>query len=464
MNIKDPNELWKTTLAQIEIKLDAPAQFRTFFQDTKVLKLDGKKAIIGVPNPYTSEWLKARHEGLIRETISYVYGEALTPIFEVYTREAVEDPNQKKEEMPLLDVENGIMGSVLDTISQSGLNTRYSMSNYIVGNPNKIAHAAGLAVIDKPGKLYNPLFIHGKTGVGKTHLAQAIGRAILERDLRKKIIYTSSEGFLNDMVMAIKTGKQDKFRAKYRPVDVLIIDDMQLISKWIHTQVEFFNTFNELYNSGKQIIFIADRRPEDMKDVEERLRSRMQGGMVVHVGQPDYEMRLAIVQQKNEESGLGLNPSILEFVARSINDNVRALEGSLQKVALFNQMKPDGDLSLEEVAHTIGKDSKTKQEQVRVPKILKEVAKSFGITVKDLKGPKRTKDLALARQVAMFVLREEFDYKLEEVAKFLNRKDHTTVLHAVDKVKSKMMIQDEFNHQVVTIINNIHETEAEVEE
>lgn len=460
MNIKDPSELWKTTLAQIEIKLDAPAQFRTFFQDTKLIRLDGKKAVIGVPNPYTSEWLKARHEGLIKETISYVYGEQLVPAFEIYTREIEPEVEIKREEMPLLDVENGIMSSVIDTISQSGLNTRYSMTNYVVGSPNKIAHAASLAVIDKPGQIYNPLFVHGKTGVGKTHLAQAIGRSILERDLRKKIIYTSSEGFLNDMVMAIKTGKQDKFRAKYRPVDVLIIDDMQLISKWIHTQVEFFNTFNELYNAGKQIIFIADRRPEDMKDVEDRLRSRMQGGMVVSVGQPDYEMRLAIVQKKNEESGLGLNNNILEFVARSVNDNVRALEGALQKVALFNQMKPDGDLSLEEVAHTIGKDSKTKQEQVRVPKIVKEVAKAFNSSVKDLKGPKRTKDLALARQVAMFILREEFDYKLEEVAKFLNRKDHTTVLHAVDKIKSKMMIQDEFNHQVVKIINNIHEGEA----
>src|SRR5690606_14580206 len=266
------------------------------------------------------------------------------------------------------------------------------------------------------------------------------------------------EAFMNDMVKGIKTGQSEKQRQKYRLLDVLIIDDMQLISTWVHTQTEFFNTFNELYNLGKQIILIADRRPEDIKSIESRLRSRMQGGMVVEIAQPDFETRLAILQRKADASGYMLKPAILEFIARTVNDNVRELEGALQKVALFNQMKPDGDLTLEEVAHTIGKDAKSKREQIKVPKVLKEVAKSFGVTVKDMKGPRRTKELALARQVAMYILREEFNYKLEEVAKFLNREDHTTVLHAIDKVKSKMMLQDGFNRQVAQIITNINES------
>ncbi len=467
MKIRDEKQLWKTTLAQIEIKLDAPAQFKTYFQETRLVKIDGNKAIIGVPNPFISDWIKNRYEKMIKDTISYVYGDVLNPVFEV-THEQKEDEAENEPKnissSPLLDVENGFMGNVIEAVTKSGLNPKYTMSNYIVGNANKIAHAAALAIIERPGQSYNPLFIHGKTGVGKTHLAQAIGRSILERNPSKKIIYTPSEGFLNEMVKGIKTGQMEKFRAKYRPTDMLIIDDMQLISKWVHTQEEFFNTFNELYNAGKQIILIADRRPEDIQNMESRLRTRMQGGMVVDISNPDYETRLAILYRKSENSGYNLKMPILEYLARNISDNVRELEGALQKVALFNQMKPNGDLTLEEVAHTIGKDSQTKRSQIKVPQVIREVAKSFGVTVKDLKGPRRTKELALARQVAMYILREEFSYKLEEVAKYLKRTDHTTVLHALDKIKSKMMIQDGFNSQVAQVITNIQDNAAVTED
>ncbi len=459
MNIKEPEKLWKTALAQIEVKLDAPAQFQTFFADTRLIQLDGKKAVIAVPNPYTADWLKMRHEKLIKETISYVYGQNLTPEFKVSNVEThSNDSSLNSNKDPLFDMENGIMGSLIQSIEESGLNTKYSLGNFIVGNANRLAHAAALAVIEKPGTVYNPLFIHGKTGVGKTHLAQAIGRGVLERNLTKKIVYTTSENFLNEMVRGIKSSKMDLFRKKYRAVDILIIDDMQLISKWVQTQDEFFNTFNELYNAGKQIIIIADRRPEDIKSIEKRLKSRMLGGMVVDISQPDYEMRLAIVQKKADEMAVDLQPKILEFIARAVSDNVREIEGALQKVSLFNQMKPNGDLTLEEVAHMIGKDSATKREQIKIPKVIREVAKSFNVPVKDIKGPRRTKELALARQVAMYILREEFNYKLEEVANFLNRKDHTTVLHAIDKIKSKMMLQDEFNLQITGIINAINES------
>lgn len=460
MKIKDPDQVWKTTLAQIEIKLDSPATFNTFFQGTKLLKIDGNNAFIGVQNPYSLEWLKSKHERLIKETVSYVYGDQLNPIFEVYHKEPTEEESKPKdpESQPLLSLENGMMSIVAETINKSGLNPKYSISNYVVGNSNRLAHAAALAVIENPGVMYNPLFMHGRTGVGKTHLAQSIGRSMIERNPKYKIKYISSEGFLNEMVKGIKGGGMEAFRQKYRQVDLLIIDDVQLISKWVATQDEFFNTFNEIHNAGKQVIFIADRRPEDIQSLESRLKSRMLGGMVVDISNPDYETRLAILQRKADAMGYTLKPQIIEFIARAVTDNIRELEGALQKVALYNQMKPNGDLTLEEVAHTIGKDAQTKREKVKVPKVLKEVAKSFGVTVKELKGPRRTKELALARQVAMYILREEFNYKLEEVAKFLNREDHTTVLHAIDKVKSKMMLQDGFNRQVAQIITSINES------
>lgn len=464
MRIKDPTQLWKTTLAQIEIKIDVPAQFKIFFQETKLLKIEDNKAYIGVPNPFTMEWLKSRYEKLIKETLTYVYGDPLEPFFEIYHKEINTDVKKDPIKAPLLSVENGFMTTVMESITRSGLNPKYSMSNYIVGNSNRIAHAAALGVIESPGAMYNPLFVHGKTGVGKTHLSQSIGRSIIERDPRKKVMYTSSEGFLNEMVKGIKTAQMEKFRAKYRQIDVLIIDDMQLISKWVATQEEFFNTFNEIYNAGKQIILIADRRPEEIQNIESRLRTRMQGGMVVDISNPDFETRLAILQKKADVSGVKLKSQIIEFIAKCVTDNIRELEGALQKVSLFNQMKPNGDLTLEEVAHTIGKDPQTKREKVKVPKVLKEVSKAFGVPVKELKGPRRTKEVALARQVAMFVLREEFDYKLEDIARFLNREDHTTVLHAVDKVKSKMLIQDGFNKQVASVITSIQESSSPEDE
>lgn len=468
MKIKEPGQLWKTALAQIEIKLDAPAQFNTFFSDTKLIGIKGKKAMIGVPNPYTADWLKIRHTKLIEETISYVYGDDLTPDFQVLTatKEEKEQAQEDKapDPSPLFSTENGVMSEVIKVLEDSGLNTKYSMSNFVVGNANRIAHAASIAVIQGPGQTYNPLFVHGKTGVGKTHLAQAIARSLLERNISKKVRYVTSENFLNEMVKGLRSNRMPQFRKAFRPLDLLIIDDVQLISKWVHTQDEFFNTFNEMYNNGKQIIMIADRKPEDIKDLEQRLRSRMQGGMVVDVSAPDYEMRLAIVQRKADTLGIDLKPKILEFISRAITDNVRELEGALQKVSLFNQMKPSGDLTLEEVAHMLGRDAKTRREQIKVPKVLKEVAKSFDVKVKDIKGKRRTKDVALARQVVMYILREEFSYKLEEVAHFVNRKDHTTVIHAIDKVKSKMMIQDEFNLQVSKIITTIHDSAVVTED
>jgi chromosomal replication initiator protein len=456
MKIREPQQLWRTALAQIEIKMDAPAQFRTFFSEATLINLDGKRAFIGVPNPYTADWLKTRYQDLIKETLTYVYGEPLVPEFQVTTKVGVEEESEKVEDS-LFAIENGIMSSVMKAIEDSGLNIKYSMTNFVIGNPNRIAHAAAMAVIDRPGEVYNPLFVHGKTGVGKTHLAQAIARSLLERNLSKKVLYVTSENFLNEMIRGIKTMQMEKFKKKYRSLDILIIDDMQLISKWVQTQEEFFNTFNGLYNAGKQIIMVADRKPDDIKNIEARIKSRMQGGMVVELSQPDYEMRLAIVQRKSEALGIQLNSKILEFIARAITDNVRELEGALQKVSLFNQMKPDGDLTLEEVAHTLGVDSKSKRDQVKVPKILREVGKSFNITVKDIKGPGRKRDVALARQVVMYILREEYNYKLEDVAKLLNRQDHTTVIHAIDKIKSKMMIQDEFNYQVSKVISAIND-------
>jgi chromosomal replication initiator protein len=459
--MKDPKEIWRTTLAQIEIKLDSPAQYKTFFQGASLVDIKKDTAIISVPNPYALDWLKQRHTPLIAETISYVYGQDLKLEFVVQSSEIPQAAQPTQNDLTLLNSYHGVASTVSSAISSSGLNPKYTFNNYIVGDTNRIAHAAAAAVIENPGTAYNPLFIYGKTGVGKTHLAQAIGRSVLERNPNKKVVYTSSESFLNDMVNGIRKNKMNEFRAKYRQVNVLIIDDIQLISKWVSTQGEFFNTFNELHNSNSQIVLIADRRPEEIKDLEDRLRSRFQGGMVADIHDPDYELRLAILEKKNNDSGLGLNHRLLEIIAREIKDNIRELEGALQKVALFNQMKPNGELTTDEVAKIVGSDHQTKREQVKVPAILKSVGKSFAVTVKDLKGPKRTKEIALARQVCMYLLRSEFGYKLDDIANFLSRSDHTTVMHAVDKIESMMLTTEGFKDQIVSIIKELTENRVQ---
>lgn len=446
----DLKELWKITLAQIEVKLDSPAHFKTWFKDTKLVEIEGKVAKIGVKNSYTSDWLKKKHNGLIEKTLIYNYGEKIKVEY-VVDKTLVNTPPPKitpeevMKDSPMFNP-TGSQQDVNSLVKQSKLNENYTFENYVVGSSNKLAHAAAQGVANTPGTVYNPLFIYGGTGLGKTHLSQAIGRQILENDPEKTVLYVSSEGFLNDMVKAIRSGKNMEFRQKYRTLDLLIIDDIQFLSKWQETQNEFFNTFNVLYNDKKQIILISDRPPEEIEKLEDRLRSRFQGGMTVDVSQPNFELRLAITQQKLTDLHIDLPEKLVEYIAEIITDNIRELEGALQKIALYNNMKDD-DLTTEEVAKILGKDAKSKREKISVKKILKTVAEEFNITIKDIKGPRRTADIAFARQVCMYILREDFEYKLEDVAKMLERKDHTTVLHAVDKVKSKLMVDDGFKTQ-----------------
>jgi chromosomal replication initiator protein len=457
----DLTQIWKVTLAQIEVKLDSPAHFKTWFKDTNLLEITGSKAAIGVKNSYTIDWLHDHHHPLIKETLSYVFGKELEPFY-VIDRTLINKPQPKTETTEVVPREpmigfidnNGNNPQISLSIKRANLKEDFNFNSYIVGSSNKMAHAAALGVAKKPGEMYNPLFIYGKTGVGKTHLGQAVARQLLEEDYTKKILYLPSEGFLNDMVKSIKTGKTLDFRSKYRNLDMLIIDDIQFISKWQETQNEFFNTFNVLHNDKKQIVLISDRPPHEITGIEERLRSRFQGGITVDVGQPDYEMRLAIVEHKGQRMGLNIDNKVYEYIARLVEDNIRELEGALQKVSLYQSMFGP-QITYEEVEKMLGKDKKSRRSKVKVPLIIKRVAKEFDMSVKDIKSDRRTSEIAFARQVAMFILREDFGFKLEQVATYLERKDHTTVLHAVDKIKSKLMIDEGFKAQMDMLRDNI---------
>lgn len=449
---EDLGHVWKITLAQIEVNIDSPAHFKTWFLNTSLKEIDSSTAKVGVNNSYAADWLRKHHYQTIKRILSYNLNRDIELEFSIDSSLANKKPPQI--ETPLLSYDP--VESNIHILKKASLNEAYSFDNYIVGPSNRLAHAAARSVSQKPGFSYNPLFIYGTTGLGKTHLAQAIAREILERDPTSKILYISSERFLNDMVNSLRSNKSSQFRDKYRTLDLLIIDDIQFIYKWKETQTEFFHTFNVLFNDNKQIILVSDRPPEEIDNLESRLKSRFQGGMIVDISKPDYETRLAILEKKLEQTGGGLPRYILDFIAANVSDNVRELEGAMQKILLYNNMRED-DLSIDEVKHILGKDNQKKRKKIKAPQVIKQVAQEFNISAKDIKGPRRTADLAFARQVCMYLLREDFGYKLEEVAALLNRKDHTTVIHAVDKVKSRLMLDEGFKSQVGIIRERINE-------
>lgn len=455
-------QVWKTTLAQIEVKLDSPAQFRTWFKDTRLIEVADATAKIGVKNSYTGDWLKKKHDTLIQDTISYVYGSQLSTEY-IYDKEAVNQEAQRLEEettqdAPLLGVRLGVDEYTHQKLKNSGLNDKYTFSNFIVGSSNRLAQAAAISVANNIGTSYNPLFIYGNTGFGKTHLAQAVGRHVIDKHPNNQVFYTPSESFLNDMVQAIRTNKTLDFRKKYRELDLLIIDDIQFISNWEETQNEFFNTFNVLYQSNKQIILTSDKPPAQIENLERRLVSRFQGGMVVDISAPDIETRIAILEQKKLDFGYEIHEQTIRYIARIVDSNVRELEGALQKIALLSTMKPE-NLTFEEVRSILGKDPSARRHASNPQKIIKAVAKEFDLKVVDLKGPRRTKDIAFARQLVMYILRDELGYKLEQTAQFLNRSDHTTVIHAVDKIKSMLLVNATFQNQVNNILATVRDSE-----
>lgn len=459
----DKNDIWKKTLAQIEIKLDSQAQFKTWFKDTRLIEIQGKKAVIGVKNSYTADWLNQKHKVLIQDTLSFVYGNRLNPKF-IYDKEIASKEKEEKRDSidePILSVKDGLDETSFQTIRNSHLNEKYTFANYVVGTSNKLAHAASLSVSENPGKSYNPLFIYGPTGVGKTHLIQSIGRAIIDKDSNKKVLYCTTENFLNDMVSCIRNNTMEKFRGKYRKLDALLIDDIQLLSNRKETQSAFFNTFNVLFQESKQIIITSDRTPEEIPNIEARLISRFQGGMVADVSKPRYEERVAILEQKMNDFGIELSDRIIQYIAEIVKDNIRELEGALQKINLYNSMKKEGDLTLAEIAKILGKDPESKRKSINTSTILKKVAKEFDVSSTDLKGPRRTKDIALARQVCMYILREEFGYKLQEISSVLKRKDHTTAIHAIDKIQSMSQSNVTFKEQIETLINEIQKVDSD---
>lgn len=365
------------------------------------------------------------------------------------------DPTGQTAPMDLFSAAENEQKQKEENLKKAQLNPKYLFSNFIVGSNNRLADAVAEAVVDNLGEAYNPVFFYGNTGVGKTHLMQAIGNEVINKNPNKKVVYISIEQFLNEMVEAIRTKRNEDFRNKYRAVDLLIIDDVQFVETYPRTQEELFHTFNTLYQANKQIILASDRPPKEIKNITDRLRSRFEGGMVADIQAPDYETRLAILEQHLSEKNLNVEipKEYLDLIAKNIENNVRELEGALTKVvSLFKLgMTP----TYEDVGRLLQIDIESKRKKISPTKVMKCVGEVFDVKLADIKGNRRTAYVAECRQIVMYILRNELAMPLERVAQEVNRKDHTTVLHACEKIKHLREKDSRFNEKIESCLKLI---------
>ncbi|HQU36635.1 MAG: chromosomal replication initiator protein DnaA [Anaerolineae bacterium] len=416
-------QAWQSVLGQLQMEMPR-ASFDTWVRDTKPVSYHNGRLTIGVRNAYARDWLENRLASTVNRLLVSILNGSVSVSFIVNGNdketEAEESRVSQPEALPVIE----------QNLRNTTLNPRYVFENFVVGSGNRLAHAACLAVAEKPARAYNPLFLYGGVGLGKTHLLHAIGNACHSRGL--SVLYVSSEEFTNDMITAIRTHTTQAFREKYRSIDVLLIDDIQFIAGKESTQEEFFHTFNTLHGQDKQIIVSSDRPPKSLVTLEERLRSRFEWGLTADIQPPDLETRLAILRSKAERTGRQVSDDILESIARRVQSNIRELEGALNRIIAYADLSGAAlTPSLVEMALA---DLMPQKKNIPPSKILEVVAEMEGVNVDDLLGQKRSAKIAIPRQLAMYILRQYIEISLPQVGEILGGRDHTTVMYATKKV------------------------------
>ncbi len=437
-------QAWQSAIGQLQ--MDMPkASFDTWVRDSALLAYDDGNFTIGVANAYARDWLEGRLTSTVTRLLKGIMNRNASVRFVVsHSTPAIPSTPETAEPelIPLAEQETPRV-----SFTSSNLNSRYTFENFVVGPSNRMAHAACLAVAERPAHAYNPLFLYSGVGLGKTHLLHAIGNACLNRGLQ--VLYVSSEVFTNDLISAIRNHTTPEFREKYRQIDVLLIDDIQFIAGKESTQEEFFHTFNSLHGQDKQLVISSDRSPKALSTLEERLRSRFEWGLTVDMQPPDFETRVAILRSKAERLGRRLADEILDVIARRVQSNIRELEGALTRVVAF------ADLSGQAVsAHLVDSalaDMLPRQGELRPAEILSAVSSVFGISTERLIGRDRSRDVALPRQVAMYLLRQEANISLPQIGEFLGGRDHTTVLYACDKIAESIESDDRLRRQIIAV-------------
>jgi len=439
-------QVWQAVLGEIEISLSR-ANFVTWFKDTFISSFENNRAVVCVPNAFVKKWLEEKyHKSIISALQNVVKQEVVEIIYKIELKKNSAsfqiNLDEEKEKTTNLEMprqfshsattNNDQNNQTTSNINRYGLNPKYVFENFVVGRGNELAHAACLAVVNNLGKSYNPLFIYGGVGLGKTHLLQAIGNEVAKKT--NKILYTTSEKFTNNYIQAVTGGKAKEFKNLYRNVDLLLIDDIQFMGGKDGTQEEFFHTFNELQQNDKQIVMTSDRPPKSIPAIEKRLISRFESGMVADVGKPDIETKVVILEKKANEKGFSLEKEVLIYVAEHVQNNIRELEGALNKVIAFHQLK-GLEPSIKTVKDVLGDFISNIQSRSMSPKdILEAVAKYYNLSMKDLIGNSRKKEIVWPRQIAIYLIREELNTSYPTIGNEIGGRDHTTAMHAYNKI------------------------------
>ncbi len=452
-------ELWQAILGELEISL-SKANFTTWFKETFISAMEEEQMIIGVPNAFTQTWLEKKYHKTILETIQKLTDNKIKKIcykvenqmpIVVAVSSATENISANQ---PKINKNPAI--SETKMVNEFGLNPRYTFNLFVVGKNNELAHAASQAVVESPGNKYNPLFIYSGVGLGKTHLMQAIGHELLTQSRKKKILYVNCERFTNDYIQAVREGRAKEFKNLYRSVDLLLIDDIQFMAGKEGTQEEFFHTFNELHQKNKQIVVSSDRAPKAIPGLEERLTSRFEWGMIVDISRPDLETRAAILKLKCQEKNYNLEDDIIHYMASNIQSNIRELEGALNKIIAYHELN-NNTPTLESIKNIISNlISQPKRGAITTRVLINAVAEFYELSVAELSEKSRSKNLSLPRQIAMYLLREELDTSYPTIGQELGNRDHTTAIHACNKIRKEIENNDRIRQEVAQIKQRLY--------
>ncbi len=448
--------VWSAVSRQIESSLRRQ-QFETWFRCITPVEADEERIVLSVPNRFYKEWLETYYLSMIKESATKVTGAspAVTFVIGGTASPRPERPSTEPGTQPAREpapVAAGAPPAAASEDASHSFSPNYTFDSFVVGPANRLCHAAAMAIVDAPGRAYNPLFIHGGVGLGKTHLLQAGSRAFMARNPNSKLVYISCEQFVNDFVAAVQRGSLAELRSRLREVDFLVIDDIHFLARAERTQEEFFHTFNTLYNARKQIVLSSDSAPTEIPSLEERLVSRFKWGLVARLDPPTYETRVAIVRNKSAARGYELPAGVAEFIAESITANIRELEGALTRVVAFAALS-NRAMTLE-LAREALQDTLVSKPLVSIEDIAREVSSRYSVKLSDLQGRRRTKSIALPRQVCMHLARQMTNYSLKEIGGFFGGRDHTTVMYADDKI-AKLVRSDP---GVRMAVRDIHKT------
>ncbi len=447
MNPRPPKKIWESALGELQIQL-TKANYDTWLRDTTGISYRDNQFVVGTPNGFAAEWLDKRLSSLIQKTLIGIIGEELDVSFQVYQGNGSSFQSNKAPQKHV-------------RLQPPKLNPKYTFDYFIVGSSNRLAHAASLAVAENSGRSYNPLFIYSGSGLGKTHLLHAIAHESLKQDLH--VLYVTTEQFTNDFINAIREKKTEEFRNKYRTADVLLLDDIQFITGKEQTQESFFHTFNELHNANHQIVLTSDRPPKSMSLLEDRLRSRFEWGLIVDIQPPDLETRLAILKAKTEQQGIALAQDVLDLIARRFQKNIRELEGALNRVIACSMLSREpvtielANKALQDVA-PVGTAMRFSPQSV-----IKTVSAYFDISPDSLLSKRRNRDVALARQIAMYLIREELHLPYADIGRELGGRGHVAVLYGYQKISNDINDSPQLRHDIIEIRDLLYSTPQQKE-